>query len=132
LLINDSYNANPGSLEAGIKVLCSLPGEAWLALGDMGELGDETENLHRRAAQMARGYGVKKLFAVGPMSCLASREFGDDGYCYEQQDEMAGSILGQIRQDINLLIKGSRAAGMDRLVDRLVSDVNRGDVNHAV
>ena len=132
LLINDSYNANPDSLEAGVKVLCSLPGEAWLALGDMGELGDETETLHRRAAQMARDYGVKKMFGVGSMSSIACREFGNDGYYYEQLDEMAGSILGQLHQGINLLVKGSRAAGMDRLVDKLVSDTNRGDVNHVV
>ena len=131
-LINDSYNANPDSLEAGIKVLCSLRGEAWLALGDMGELGSETEALHRKAAQTAKHQGVKKLFGLGEMSCIASDEFGDSGYCFEQIDEMAESIRGQIHQGVNLLVKGSRSAGMDKLVDYLLNNHNRGEINHAV
>jgi len=131
-LINDSYNANPDSLEAGIKVLCSLRGEAWLALGDMGELGSETEALHRKAAQTAKNQGVEKLFGVGEMSCIASDEFGDSGYCFGQIDEMAESIRGQIHQGVNLLVKGSRSAGMDKLVDYLLNNDNRGEINHAV
>ena len=131
-LINDSYNANPDSLEAGIKVLCSLRGEAWLALGDMGELGSETEALHRKAAQTAKNQGVEKLFGLGEMSCIASDEFGDSGYCFEQIDEMAESIRGQIHQGVNLLVKGSRSAGMDKLVDYLLNNDNRGEINHAV
>ena len=131
-LINDSYNANPDSLEAGIKVLCSLRGEAWLALGDMGELGNETEALHRKAAQTAKNQGVEKLFGLGEMSCIASDEFGDSGYCFEHIDEMAESIRGQIHQGVNLLVKGSRSAGMDKLVDYLLNNDNRGEINHAV
>ena len=128
-LIDDSYNANPDSLEAGIKVLCSLQGSPWLALGDMGELGDEAMALHRQAAQSARRQGVEKLFGIGEMSCIASEEFGEAGYCSEQIDEMAGIILSQIHQGVNLLVKGSRAAGMERLVEILTRPLNDGDVN---
>jgi len=128
-LIDDSYNANPDSLEAGIKVLCSLPGSAWLALGDMGELGAEAMALHRQAAQTAASYGVEKLFGVGEMSCVASAEFGAAGYCYEGIEEMAKSILSQIHQGVNLLVKGSRAAGMERLVAILMQSANGGDAN---
>jgi len=131
-LINDSYNANPDSLEAGLKVLCSLPGQAWLALGDMGELGRETESLHKKAAQTARHLGVEKRFGVGEMRCIASDEFGESGYCFEQIDEMAEAILGQIHQRVNLLVKGSRSAGMDRLVEYLLSVDSRGEINHAI
>ena len=132
LLIDDSYNANPDSLEAGIKVLCSLPGDAWLALGDMGELGSETELLHIKAAQMAETYGVKKLFGVGVMSCLACKEFGSNGYCFEKIDEMADCILGQIHQRVNLLVKGSRSAGMERLIGCLTTAASQVEVNHAL
>ena len=124
--------ANPDSLEAGIKVLCSLPGEAWLALGDMAELGSEIEILHKKSAQMAKKHGVKKLFGVGAMSCLASEEFGSDGYCYDKIDDMAVSIIGQIHQGVNLLVKGSRSAGMDKLIQYLTHCDGQGDVNHAV
>ncbi len=131
-LINDSYNANPDSLKAGIKVLCGLHGEAWLALGDMGELGDEAQALHTQAAQFAREQGVKKMFAIGPLSCVAIREFGEDGYCFEIIDEMAKVILSQIHEGVNLLIKGSRSTGMEKLVEGLVSHQKSGDVHHAV
>jgi UDP-N-acetylmuramoyl-tripeptide--D-alanyl-D-alanine ligase len=123
-IIDDSYNANPESLEAGIKVLCSLPGAPWLALGDMAELGAQAVELHREAARSARHHGVERMFGLGEMSCTASAEFGATGSCHESIDDMAESILSQIHQDVNLLVKGSRSAGMERLVERLLQ------VNH--
>lgn len=131
-LINDTYNANPGSFEVGIKVLCSLQGEAWVALGDMGELGDEAQALHIQAAKLARQNGVEKMFALGPLSCVASREFGKNGHCFEQIDEMAKVIMSQIHQGVNLLIKGSRSAGMEKLVEALLNHQKPGDIHHAV
>ena len=128
-LIDDSYNANPDSLEAGIKVLCSLKGEPWLALGDMGELGDDEVELHRQAARSARRQGVSKLFGVGEMSCIASREFGDGGACYDDIDELANAIRAQIHPGVNLLVKGSRAAGMERLIKSLTQDDGAGENN---
>ncbi len=128
-LINDSYNANPDSLDAGIKVLCSLKGTAWLALGDMGELGDDALELHRKAAQSARHQGVEKWFGLGKMSCAASEEFGDSGFCFEAIDDMADHIRSQIHQGVNLLIKGSRAARMERLVELLTQPINGGNAN---
>jgi len=128
-IVDDSYNANPDSLEAGIKVLCSLTGTPWLALGDMRELGAEEEALHREAAKTARRYGVEKFFGVGEMSCIASEEFGDAGYCYDDIDGMAQAILSLIHKDVNLLVKGSRAAGMERLVALLSKATLSGDRN---
>jgi len=126
-LIDDSYNANPDSLEAGIKVLCSLQGSPWLALGDMAELGDEAEALHREAARTARRHGVEKLFGAGELSCIASDEFGDGGYCYEDINGMAQAILAHIHKDVNLLVKGSRSAGMERLIALLTQATISGD-----
>jgi UDP-N-acetylmuramoyl-tripeptide--D-alanyl-D-alanine ligase len=120
-LIDDSYNANPGSVEAGVKVLCALKGEPWLALGDMGELGSDAELLHKKVAEVAKKQGVKKLFGIGPMSCVASGVFGDFGYCLDKVEDSAKLIRTLIHQDVNLLIKGSRSAGMDQLVNALVS-----------
>jgi UDP-N-acetylmuramoyl-tripeptide--D-alanyl-D-alanine ligase len=120
-LIDDSYNANPDSLAAGIKVLCSLKGVPWLALGDMGELGSEAEDLHKKAAEVARKHGVEKLFGIGPMSCIASDSFGEAGYCFDTIEDSATFIRSMIHQNVNLLIKGSRSAGMDQLVKALHS-----------
>ena len=120
-IINDSYNANPGSLEAGIKVLCAMQGEAWLALGDMGELGVDAEGLHIQAAKMARKLGVKKMFGLGPLSCRASEGFDENGFCFESIDEMADEIRAKMHQNVNLLVKGSRAVGMEKLVEKLLN-----------
>jgi UDP-N-acetylmuramoyl-tripeptide--D-alanyl-D-alanine ligase len=131
-LIDDSYNANPGSLEAGVKVLCSLTGEPWLALGDMGELGSDAELLHKKVAEVAKKLGVKKLFGIGPMSCVASDAFGDAGYCFDKVEDSATLIRALIHQDVNLLIKGSRSAGMDQLVKALVASDSLAEERNSV
>jgi UDP-N-acetylmuramoyl-tripeptide--D-alanyl-D-alanine ligase len=118
-LLDDTYNANPDSLEAGMRAVLSLPGEAWLALGDMRELGDDAEELHRRAGSQARELGLARLYAHGELSCLASEAFGDRGYCCADIDDMASRIIAEIHAGVNLLVKGSRAAAMERLVERL-------------
>ncbi len=128
-LIDDSYNANPDSLEAGLRVLCSLPGTPWLALGDMAELGDDAPERHHQAARLARQLGVEKMFAIGVMSCDASAEFGGAGRCFDSTEEMADELRIQLHEDINLLIKGSRAAAMDRLVSLLVKPDDGGDAD---
>lgn len=132
-LIDDSYNANPSSLEAGIKVLCALKGESWLALGDMAELGSEAEALHKKAAQIARKQGVDKWFGIGPMSCIGSDIFGDAGYCLETIEDSVTLIRSIIHPNVNLLIKGSRSAGMDQLVEALqIKDEDKREANHAL
>jgi UDP-N-acetylmuramoyl-tripeptide--D-alanyl-D-alanine ligase len=128
-VIDDSYNANPDSLEAGIKVLCALQGTPWLALGDMAELGADALELHLEAARSARRHGVVKWFGIGEMSCQASREFGAGGSCHEDIEDMAHSIRAQIHKDVNLLVKGSRSAGMERLVRMLAQTGPAGDTN---
>lgn len=118
-LIDDSYNANPDSLSAAVKVLCGLKGRAWLALGDMAELGEQTEQLHKQAAIEAREAGVEQFFALGDMSCQAANEFAELGFCFNQHDTMADFIARRITSDVNLLIKGSRSAAMEKVVDLL-------------
>ena len=64
-LIDDSYNANPSSVHAGIEVLAQLEGRKWLVFGQMGELGDFAEEAHTEIGAFARAHGVERLFAVG-------------------------------------------------------------------
>ncbi len=128
-MIDDTYNANPASLEAGMRVLCALDGSPWLALGDMAELGPGAEDLHRQAGRSARELGIEKFFGVGEMSCIASREFGESGNCFENIEDMSNAILAQIHPGVNLLVKGSRSAGMERLVALLVAAPESGEAN---
>ncbi len=127
-IIDDSYNANPDSLEAGIKALCALQGTPWLALGDMAELGEEAVELHREAAVSARRQGVEKMFGVGEMSCQASANLVRRVPVTLISTRWRKSCA-QIHKDVNLLVKGSRSAGMEQLVELLSTTNPSGDTN---
>lgn len=123
-LIDDSYNANPDSLAAAVDVLCALDGEHWLALGDMAELGERSEELHIKAVKHAQQKGINQFFALGNMSCRSAEVFGAQGFCFSQHEEMAGFIAQRLKSGVNLLIKGSRSAGMDKLVKALSKETS--------
>ncbi len=74
-VIDDSYNANPSSVRAGLEVLRSLHGVTWLVLGDMAELGEHAEDSHAHMGAYARDCGIKRLFALGPQSSRAVETF---------------------------------------------------------
>ncbi|NOZ54646.1 MAG: UDP-N-acetylmuramoyl-tripeptide--D-alanyl-D-alanine ligase [Gammaproteobacteria bacterium] len=141
-IIDDTYNANPNSLRAGLDVLVACEGSKYLVLGDMGELGDDAEQLHQQAGEQARVLGVDRLFALGEFSRQAVIAFGDNAEHFEslQQliDALRQALSGQeqhselhqpklqskLRQqelshEVTLLIKGSRMMHMEGVVDAL-------------
>ncbi|MES1954597.1 UDP-N-acetylmuramoyl-tripeptide--D-alanyl-D-alanine ligase [Salinisphaera hydrothermalis] len=121
-LVDDSYNANPGSLAAALSWLGQQSGARWAVLGDMGELGDYTESAHRDAGIAAREAGVERLFATGEHSRLTVSAFGDGGAWYPDHDSLTAALseaLGAATGDVIVLVKGSRSARMDRVADAL-------------
>ena len=135
VIIDDSYNANPDSLAAAVQVLCELDGEAWLALGDMAEMGDESMQLHEQALQYARQIGVEQVFALGEMSCRAAAQFERQGHCFESHDDMVNFISPRLHRGVNLLVKGSRSARMEKVVSALRAETSTNQaagVHHAV
>ena len=128
-LIDDSYNANPGSLGAALDVLKECPGRRWLALGDMAELGSESAAMHANAGLQAKSAGVERLFAVGAQAAEACAHFGDGAeYCASVED-LADKVAAQAADDVYLLVKGSRAARMERLVSALRSGAVPAEVS---
>ena len=118
-LIDDSYNANPVSLQMAIDVLAQMPGRRTLVLGDMGELGSQSEALHRQVGEIARTAGIEQLMTTGRLSALASEAFGDAGQHFDDQPALLKQ-LRQLSRGDTVLIKGSRAAAMDRIVAGLL------------
>ena len=135
VVIDDSYNANPDSLAAAVKVLCALDGTPWLALGDMAEMGDESLEMHKKAVLSAKETGVEQFFALGKKSCQAAKQFSENGFCFSDHDEMVEFLVPRLHKDINLLVKGSRSAGMEKVVEKLTmkgKQTNVSGVAHAV
>ncbi len=129
-LIDDSYNANPASLQAAIGTLTALPGEAWLVLGDMGELGSTARAQHADAGAMARGAGVARLWTTGELSAEACKAFGEAGRHFDDAEALAEALSREVHSGVNCLVKGSRAAAMERVVTALRAHDHKGD-SHA-
>jgi UDP-N-acetylmuramoyl-tripeptide--D-alanyl-D-alanine ligase len=119
-LIDDSYNANPSSVRAGIDVLCSLPGEHWLVLGEMGELGSHTEASHTGVGDYARRAGITRLFAIGAAARLSVAAFGARGSFFEDAGGLAAAVAAGLEEGVTVLIKGSRVNRLERVVERLM------------
>ncbi len=118
-LIDDSYNANPSSVRAGIEVLAALDGRKWLVLGDMAELGEFAESAHTQIGAFAREQGIEKLYATGGLAALAVESFGRGGQWFAD----AGALADALRAappEVRMLIKGSRVNRLERVVDTLV------------
>jgi UDP-N-acetylmuramoyl-tripeptide--D-alanyl-D-alanine ligase len=122
VLIDDSYNANPGSVEAAIAALAAAGGESWLVLGDMAELGEGAELLHAQVGDSARNRKIARLYTVGAKSRAAARAFGNDARHFESQDALLQALRNDLHQGVRALVKGSRSSAMDRIVAALLAD----------
>jgi len=119
-LIDDSYNANPTSLAAGMALLAKEPGQRLLVLGDMAELGPSADELHARAGIEAKALGLDALLTLGPRSALAARSFGIGGKAFETLEELIEALKPQLKTHTTVLVKGSRSARMERVVAALL------------
>ncbi len=118
-LFDDSYNANPISVVAAAEFVASLPGESWLVLGDMKELGDDAAELHREVGEAARASGVSRLFAYGDLASNAAEGFGENASWYTSIDALVDELSAALSADVSVLVKGSRSMRMERVVDAL-------------
>jgi len=119
-LIDDSYNANPSSMRAGIDVLVGLGGTPWLVLGDMGELGAHAESSHIDIGRYARERGVARVFATGKLSTLAAEAFGAGAKWFPDTAALARAVDAELEAGVCLLVKGSRSARLERVVAELL------------
>ncbi len=119
VLYDDSYNANPGSLGAAIDTLALETSPRWLILGDMAELGPGAAALHARAGELARDRQIERLYAVGPLSASTVKAFGSGGQHFARIEDLIEHVIIDWQPRTTALIKGSRSAGMERVVAAL-------------
>jgi UDP-N-acetylmuramoyl-tripeptide--D-alanyl-D-alanine ligase len=119
ILINDTYNASPGSVKAAIDTLTSVEGESILVLGDMAELGDESDALHAEIGRYAIENNITRLFAMGEKTKLTVNSFGSGAMHFSSFDSLVSDLIKIISSGTTVLVKGSRSAHMETVVDNL-------------
>jgi UDP-N-acetylmuramoyl-tripeptide--D-alanyl-D-alanine ligase len=128
-LIDDSYNANPGSALAAVATLALQPGERWLVLGNMGELGPDAAALHARIGRAAREQGIARMYVVGALAAGAAEAFGADAQVFADQSTLVASLRRDLHAGVSVLVKGSHASHMERIVAALL-DGDKGGGRH--
>lgn len=126
-VFNDAYNANPSSMERALETVASLrgPGRVWAVLGEMRELGDTSEALHRRVGQAAALAGLDGLVAVGPAARWLADQASKAGMpahaieWVETAAEALPVIQAWSRPGDLVLVKGSRRVGLESVAEGL-------------
>ena len=121
-LLDDTYNANPTSLRAGLELLATVKARRWLVLGNMGELGRGAEQMHFAAGEDARALGIERLYAVGELAREAARGFGAGAVHFASVEELVAEVRERLAPDVALLVKGSRSSRMERVVAGLTGE----------
>lgn len=119
LVIDDTYNANPDSVLAAIRVLASRPGRRLLVLGDLGELGEGAPAMLAEIGQAARGAGLDGLLGLGELVIHAAQAFGAGATVDTDADALLARLDSLLGPDLTVLVKGSRFMRMERIVQGL-------------
>lgn len=125
-LIDDSYNANPSSMKAAVKVLAGASSTRVALLGGMAELGRESTDMHREVGEYAQAMGIEHLLVVGTTEdCQAlAAGFGEQARCFDTHQQAVEWLLAEIGGHMTVLVKGSRSSAMDQAVKLLQEKVN--------
>lgn len=120
-VVDDTYNANPGSVRAAIDYLGGRPGHRILVLGDLGELGESAAQIHRDIGNYAAQQNISELWSHGPLSKHTSSAFGAPGKNYVDKEALVEELLKRLDADCVILVKGSRSARMEDVVQGILN-----------
>jgi UDP-N-acetylmuramoyl-tripeptide--D-alanyl-D-alanine ligase len=128
-VVNDAYNANPESMRAALKALTTIGKDrrTWAVLGEMKELGDAAAAEHDALGRFAVRQDVSRIVAVGPGAEAVQRGAADEGSGGDEAawvpdaDAALDLLRGQVEPGDVILVKASRAAGLERLAEALVN-----------
>lgn len=123
-ILDDTYNASPDSFFSAIDVLMSFDGEKVVIAGDMKELGDESIESHKQVGSYAKKAGVNMLWATGDMSKSTVESFGAGGVHFDNKADLVDACKKIAENKTVFLIKGSRGAEMDIVVNHLIQEVD--------
>ncbi|WP_102505682.1 UDP-N-acetylmuramoyl-tripeptide--D-alanyl-D-alanine ligase [Salinivibrio kushneri] len=115
-LIDDTYNASVPAMKSAIDVLASYPGERWLIVGDMAELGQYSEQMHREVGEHAEKAQLDRVFTTGNDSRVISECCGGDHF--DSKEALIAHVVAMINTQTpdTILIKGARGMAMEAVV----------------
>ncbi|HCS28155.1 MAG TPA: UDP-N-acetylmuramoyl-tripeptide--D-alanyl-D-alanine ligase [Spongiibacteraceae bacterium] len=120
-LIDDSYNANPASVTAAIDVLSAFSGRRILVLGDMAELGEQTQRLHEDIGSYAARQGIDRVLTCGSLSEFSAQAAGSIASHFSDKSTLIAQLQSLLRPGDSVLVKGSRSAGMEEVVSAVAN-----------
>ncbi|MFT7286369.1 MAG: UDP-N-acetylmuramoyl-tripeptide--D-alanyl-D-alanine ligase [Halieaceae bacterium] len=115
VLIDDSYNANPGSARAAIELLAQAPGPTLLILGEMLELGAQSAARHAEMGALAKQRDIARFIGVGAALLPAVEAFGSTGEWFADRESLIEALPRLLEDAGTILVKGSRGAGMESI-----------------
>ncbi|WP_227368004.1 UDP-N-acetylmuramoyl-tripeptide--D-alanyl-D-alanine ligase [Halomonas sp. M20] len=124
-LLDDTYNANPGAMKAALDVLAQMPAPRWCFLGAMGELGAASDALHGDVGHYARELGIDFLGTLGAAAESSALAFGSSGCHFSDWETLLRHAQNHLPPRASVLVKGSRSAGMERLIAALRVEQSR-------
>lgn len=130
VILDDTYNANPDSVRAGIDVLGATVGKQILVLGDMGEIGEASAQYHDEVGGYAKSQGIDRLFAFGEAAQQAARNFGEGGAHFTTLGALLAALDKEIDANTTVLVKGSRFMKMERVADALAGETSQQGEAH--
>lgn len=116
-VIDDTYNANPLSMKAAIDVLAGNQGTRIFVMGDMAELGDDAAEMHAEIGAYAKAAKIQTFYALGKLTPEATKAFGASGKHFESVETLVDALRKEMNSNVTVLVKGSRSARMERVVD---------------
>ncbi len=124
VLVDDSYNANPASMRASLSSLTQINGKRRIAiLGDMAELGDYSDVEHRELGKYIAGSSVDRVYWLGASGRYVKEGVGRSSdksvQLFETMKDLTVAVEKEVKSGDVLLVKGSRAVSLDKLVDQL-------------
>lgn len=138
-IINDAYNANPDSMQAGLKALAWMAREgrgrrSWAVLGEMAELGDDAISEHDRIGRLAVRLDVSRLIVVGTGRSMSAMHhgavmegsWGSESTMVADADAALALLRTELQAGDVVLVKASNAAGLGALADALVAEDAHG------
>ncbi|MCX7545153.1 UDP-N-acetylmuramoyl-tripeptide--D-alanyl-D-alanine ligase [Marinicella gelatinilytica] len=123
LLIDDSYNANPASMQAALSVLQQSPKPRVLVCGDMLELGETAILAHKKVGETAKIMGIENVYAVGDWADAVCQGFGDSAcHSFCQTEQLIEALNKKLDRTGTVLVKASRGMRLERIVEALLAE----------